>query len=57
VNHCKSPLEEEIEKLRAELYNGSNLLGQIPDTDSKTYALSLKLDKLIVEYMKCKEDL
>ncbi len=57
MNHCKSPLEKEIEKLRMELYKGSDLMKQIQDMDSETFALSLKLDKLIVKYMKSKEDL
>jgi CRISPR/Cas system CMR-associated protein Cmr5 small subunit len=57
VNHCKSPLLIEIEKLRMELCKGSDLMEQIQDMDSETFALSLKLDKLIVEYMKSKENL
>jgi hypothetical protein len=55
VNHCKSPLEKEIEKLRIELSRGNPLFGAAQDMDRKTYALSLKMDKLIVEYMKSEE--
>lgn len=57
MDHRKSPLEKEIEKLRMELYKGNDLMEQIQDMDSKTFALSLKLDKLIVKYMKSNKDL
>lgn len=56
VNHCKASLEKEIEKVRAELYKGSNSCDKIQDMDAKTYALSLKMDKLIAKYMKSREN-
>lgn len=57
MNHRKTPLEKEIEKLRMELSQDSNIGTKIQDMDAKTYDLSLKLDKLIVQYMKSRENL
>ncbi len=51
----KKPLEKEIEELRNELDKCSRYLDNDKLLDPEFYALSKKMDKLIVRYMKNKK--
>ncbi len=55
MSRTKKPLEAEIELMRHELYEGSDYFQNDRKLDTKTYALSLKMDKLIIKYMKKEE--
>lgn len=52
MGHKEKSLEQEIEDLREKLHLGSPHAHDLRQMDPRTYALSLKLDKLIIQYMK-----
>ncbi len=55
MGNKEKSLEREIEDLREKLHQNSPHAHDLRQMDPRTYALSLKLDKLIIRYMKRKK--